>query len=61
LFIQCEECEVKHEGCCTPQCIDVTQVPEEEQIEIRRKAKETKRYHRHSKVNLRDAFSKEVN
>ena len=60
LFIQCEACQIKHEACCTPQCIEVIHAPEEEQIEIRRKAKETKRYHKHSKVNLRDAFSKEV-
>ena len=57
LFIQCEECAEKHEGCCTPQCVEVINLPEEEQIEIRRKAKETKRFHRHTKVNLRNAFS----
>jgi len=59
LFIQCEECAEAHEGCCTPQCIEVIHLPEEEQMEIRRKAKETKRFHRHSKVNLREAFTKE--
>ena len=56
LFIQCESCAEKNEGCCTPQCVEVINLPEEEQYEIRRKAKETKRFHRHSKVNLRDAF-----
>jgi len=58
LFIQCEECAEAHEGCCTPQCIEVIHLPEEEQMEIRRKAKETKRFHRHGKVNLREAFTK---
>jgi UPF0176 protein len=58
LFIQCEKCEEANNGCCTPQCIDVINLPEEEQEQIRRKAKETKRFHRHSKVNLRDAFKK---
>lgn len=57
LFIQCEECAQEHEGCCTPQCVEVIHLPEEEQVEIRRKAKETKRFHRHSKVNLRNAFA----
>jgi len=57
LFIQCEECAEKHQGCCTPQCVEVIHLPEEEQVEIRRKAKETKRFHRHTKVNLRNAFS----
>lgn len=59
LFIQCENCAEKHEGCCTPQCIEVIHLPEEEQMEIRRKAKETKRFHRHTKVNLREAFPEE--
>lgn len=59
LFIQCEDCAENHEGCCTPQCVEVIHLPEEEQMEIRRKAKETKRFHRHTKVNLREAFSKE--
>lgn len=59
LFIQCEDCAAAHEGCCTPQCVEVIHLPEEEQMEIRRKAKETKRFHRHTKVNLREAFSKE--
>lgn len=59
LFIQCESCADKNEGCCTPQCVEVINLPEEEQHEIRRKAKETKRFHRHSKVNLRDAFKEQ--
>lgn len=59
LFIQCEECAEKHEGCCTPQCVEVINLPEEEQVEIRRKAKETKRFHRHTKVDLRNAFSQQ--
>ena len=58
LFIQCEKCEEKNEGCCTPQCVEVINLTEEEQEQIRRKAKETKRFHRHSKVNLRNAFKK---
>ena len=59
LFIQCEECAEKNEGCCTPQCIEIIHLPEEEQSEIRRKAKGTKRFHRHTKVDLRNAFSQQ--
>ena len=59
LFIQCEECAEKNEGCCTPQCIEIIHLPEQKQAEIRRKAKETKRFHRHTKVDLRNAFSQQ--
>jgi UPF0176 protein len=59
LFIQCEACAEKNEGCCTPQCVEIIHLPEEEQAEIRRKAKETKRFHRHTKVDLRNAFSQQ--
>ncbi len=59
LFIQCEACAEKNEGCCTPQCVAIIHLPEEEQAEIRRKAKETKRFHRHTKVDLQNAFSQQ--
>jgi UPF0176 protein len=59
LFIQCEACAEKNEGCCTPQCVEIIHLPEEEQAEIRRKAKETKRFHRHTKVDLLNAFSQQ--
>ena len=39
--------------------IEIIHLPEEEQAEIRRKAKETKRFHRHTKVDLRNAFSQQ--
>jgi UPF0176 protein len=35
LFIQCEECAVKFEGCCSTACQDVTHMPEEEQKKVR--------------------------
>jgi len=35
LFIQCEECASKYEGCCSKDCQDVTHLPEEEQQKIR--------------------------
>jgi UPF0176 protein len=35
LFIQCEECGAKYEGCCSRECLDVIHLPEEEQKKIR--------------------------
>ena len=31
LFIQCEECKQKMEGCCSQECLDFIHLPEEEQ------------------------------
>jgi UPF0176 protein len=35
LFIQCEECKEKFEGCCSEECQQVIHLPEEEQKKIR--------------------------
>lgn len=31
LFIQCDECAARYEGCCSQQCVDVIHLPDEEQ------------------------------
>jgi UPF0176 protein len=36
LFIQCEECAEKMDACCSTKCKDFIQLPEEEQIELRK-------------------------
>ncbi|MTI41577.1 rhodanese-related sulfurtransferase [Fulvivirga lutimaris] len=36
LFIQCEKCAAKYEGCCSSECQEIIHLPEEEQAEIRR-------------------------
>jgi UPF0176 protein len=36
LFIQCEACAEKMQGCCTDECIEVINLPLEQQIEIRK-------------------------
>src|SRR6187399_2975047 len=36
LFIQCEECSKKYEGCCSTQCQEFIHLPEEEQKELRK-------------------------
>jgi len=35
LFIQCDECKEKFDGCCSKECQDVIHLPEEEQKKIR--------------------------
>lgn len=35
LFIQCEKCKEKYEGCCSAECQEVIHLPEEEQKKIR--------------------------
>ena len=36
LFIQCEECKQKMQGCCSQECIDIYNLPVEEQRKIRK-------------------------
>ena len=36
LFIQCEECAKKMEGCCSDECVDVIHLPLEKQKELRK-------------------------
>lgn len=40
LFIQCEECKEIMDGCCSPKCQEIIQLPEEVQKELR-KGKDT--------------------
>jgi UPF0176 protein len=36
LFIQCEKCAEKMDGCCTPDCMHIVSLPEDEQKKMRR-------------------------
>ncbi len=36
LFIQCEDCEKKMNGCCTPECVSIAALPIEEQRKLRK-------------------------
>ncbi len=36
LFIQCPECANKMQGCCTPKCMEITQLPIEQQRKLRK-------------------------
>ncbi len=39
LFIQCEKCEEKHEGCCNTNCQKMSKLPKDKQKEIRKQRK----------------------
>jgi len=36
LFIQCEECKNKYEGCCSQECLDTIHLPVEERKKLRK-------------------------
>lgn len=36
LFIQCDECAEKMQGCCTPKCVGIASLPIEEQRKLRK-------------------------
>ena len=52
LFIQCEKCAQKMEGCCSVECQEIIQLPEDEQKKIRKGQQNKKRFHSHKKVKL---------
>ena len=56
LFIQCHDCAEEHLGTCSPECMEIVQLPEEEQKKLRKGVQNTKRYHSHEKVDLTQAF-----
>ncbi|HLG40385.1 MAG TPA: rhodanese-related sulfurtransferase, partial [Chitinophagaceae bacterium] len=53
LFIQCEECAAKYEGCCSKECLDVIHLPEEEQKKIRAGIDKGRNIFNKSRVRLR--------
>jgi UPF0176 protein len=56
LFIQCEKCLEAHLGCCSPDCLDYSQLPEEEQVAKRKGEKSESRFHNHQKRDLSKGF-----
>ena len=59
LFIQCEECAGKHEGCCSAECQDVLHLPEEERAELRKGIDKGQMVFNKSKQRLRPRINKE--
>ncbi|WP_321308689.1 rhodanese-related sulfurtransferase [Marinifilum fragile] len=37
LFIQCDECREHYNGCCTDECKEIIELPEEERVKLRSK------------------------
>ena len=53
LFIQCDECAKKYEGCCSKDCLDVIHLPEEEQKKVRAGIDKGRNIFNKSKARLR--------
>lgn len=53
LFIQCEECAAKHEGCCSKECQDFIHLPEEERKEQRKGIDKGRNIFNKSRARLR--------
>jgi UPF0176 protein len=53
LFIQCEECAKKYEGCCSKDCLDFIHLPEEEQKQLRKGIDKGSNIFNKSKARLR--------
>lgn len=51
LFIQCTSCQERHQGCCSPQCIDYINGSNEQKPTYPNKV-----FHNHQRVDLRTAF-----
>ncbi len=57
LFIQCEECATKYEGCCSNECQDTINMPLERQKEIRKGIDKGRNIFNKSKARLRPKLS----
>ncbi len=53
LFIQCEECAAKYDGCCSIECKDTIDLPVERQMQIRKGIDKGQNIFNKSKVRLR--------
>lgn len=53
LFIQCDECNKKYDGCCSKECQEVIHLPEEKQKEIRKGIDKGRNIFNKSKARLR--------
>lgn len=59
LFIQCDECAEKYQHTCSTDCMEIAQLPEEKQKELRKGRKNQKRFHSHKKTNLNPELNNE--
>ena len=52
LFLQCDACQKKYSNCCSLECIEVINLPAEEQKKIRKGTGKKKMYYSHKRVKL---------
>lgn len=60
LFIQCEECAAKYEGCCSQDCQDIIHLPEEQQAELRKGIDKGRHIFNKAKARLRPPIKNKV-
>lgn len=60
LFIQCDDCKVKWEGCCSQECFDFIHLPVEEQKEKRRGVDKGRNIFNKSRARLRPKLSSAI-
>ena len=53
LFLQCNKCKDKYQGCCSTDCIEVTKYSSEKQKMLRKGKDNKKKYYSHKRVNLK--------
>ncbi|MBC7947303.1 MAG: rhodanese-related sulfurtransferase [Chitinophagaceae bacterium] len=58
LFIQCEECAAKFEGCCSQVCLEFIHMPEEEQKLMRKGIDKGRNIFNKSRARLRTTLKK---
>ena len=58
LFIQCEACAAKYDGCCSVECQTVYNLPVEEQKELRKGIEKGRMVFNKSKQRLRPRLNK---
>tara|TARA_B100000073_G_C23695883_1_gene558326 strand:- start:363 stop:1403 length:1041 start_codon:yes stop_codon:yes gene_type:complete len=52
LFLQCDKCKIKYQNCCSLECIEISNLPKEEQKKLRQGVENKKMYYSHKKVKL---------
>ena len=52
LFLQCDSCKEKYENCCSIECIEIVNLPIDEQKKLRKGTDNKKMYYSHKRVNL---------
>lgn len=57
LFIQCESCRQKYQGCCSQECLDTIEMPLERQKELRKGVDKGRNIFNKSKIRLRPKWS----